>query len=104
MRLRPNDLPEMELGEVRNVTVNVSGAAGANSIQGTPTAECDSLTIGNVSTSGLIITFPVTADKAGTHTILVSANLSSSETVKGFIRAKVVDSQHCERVSDDYRD
>lgn len=92
MELRPNDLPCMELGEVRRVNVNVSGAAGINSISGTPTATCDNLTIGTVSNSGLTISFNVTAATTGTHKIIVSADLDSNETIKGFVRVKVVDS------------
>jgi hypothetical protein len=82
MELRPNDLPVMEKGEIRRVDVNISGAAGTNSISDTPTATCDNLTIGTVSYSGLTISFLVTATKTG----------NSNETVKGFVRAKVVDS------------
>lgn len=95
MELRPNDLPCMELGEVRRVNVNVSGAAGTNAIQST-TATSDCLTIGTPSASGLNITFTVTASQTGTHRILVSADLDSNETIKGFIRVKVVDSSRCE--------
>lgn len=101
MRLRPDDLPQLELGEIRNVTVNVNGAAGINTISGTPTATSDTLTIGTVSANGLAITFLVTANQTGTHSIIVSADLDSNETIKGFIRAKVVDSTAC-RTRDDY--
>ena len=51
MRLRPNDLPEMELGEVRNVTFKLAGAVGANAID-SATVECDRLTIGTPLISG----------------------------------------------------
>lgn len=102
MELRPNDLPVMEIGETRNVTVNVAGAAGVNSISGTPTATCDSATIGTVSASGLNITFPVTATSTGTYPIIVTAVLSSGERVKGMIRLKVKDSAQEEYSRDDY--
>lgn len=92
MRLRPDDSPPMELGEIRRFQVNVSGVAGINTIVGTPTATCDGLTIGSVSAIGLTISFPVTADKTGTHNLMVEADLSSDETVRGKIRVKVVDS------------
>lgn len=101
MELRPNDLPVMEKGETRRVNVNVSGAAGTNTIDGTPTATCPSLTIGTPSATGLVITFTVTADQTGTHNIMVSCDLDSNETIKGFIRAKVVDSS-CNSTSRDY--
>ena len=101
MELRPNDLPTMEKGEIRRVNVTVAGAAGINTISGTPTATCDGLTIGTVSSSGLVISFNVTADKVGTYPILVSCDLSSNETIKGMVRAKVVDSTTCS-TSDDY--
>lgn len=101
MELRPNDLPVMEKDEIRRVIVNVSGAAGTNTISGTPTATCPHLTIGTPSASGLNITFTVTADKVGTHNILVSADLDSNETIKGFVRAKVVDSS-CDSDGRDY--
>ena len=92
MRLSPNDAPCMELGEVRRFQVPIAGAAGVNTISGTPTATCDTLTVGSATASGLTISFTVTADKVGTHAIMVEADLSSSETVRGFIRAKVTDS------------
>lgn len=92
MEIRPNDAPTMEKGEVRYFTLNVSGAAGVNSITGSPTAECERLTIGTPSASGLEVSFLVTADNVGTHNIIVTCELDSSETIKGFIRAKVVDS------------
>lgn len=91
----------MELGEIRRVIVNVSGAAGVNAISGTPTATSDTLTLGTASASGLAITFNVTANEVGTHSIIVSCDLDSSETIKGFIRAKVVDSTNC-NARDDY--
>ena len=101
MRLVPNDAPCMELGEVRRFQVKIDGAAGTNTISGTPTATCDTLTIGTVTASGLTISFTVTASETGTHAIMVEADLSSSETVRGFIRAKVVDSStNASRASD----
>lgn len=92
----------MELGEVRRFQVKIDGAAGANSITGTPTATCDGLTIGTASATGLTISFTVTASATGTHAIMVEADLSSDETVRGFIRAKVVDSSRCSSSASDY--
>ena len=88
MQLRPNDLPEMVEGESRRVTLNLAGAVGANTIT-TFTVSADSLTFGAPSTSGTEVTFLVNADQIGTHYILCSADLSSGETIKGYIRAKV---------------
>ena len=78
----------MEEDEVRRVSVNLSGAAGTNTIS-SATATSDTLTIGAVSTSGSTASFLVTASQVGTNYILCSATLSSGETIKGYIRAKV---------------
>lgn len=102
MRLKPNDLPEMELGEIRRVTFNLSGAIGANSISAF-TITSPNLTFGTPSISGSSVSVTVTAANTGTHAIIASADLSSSETVKGFLRAKVVDSSKCYSSLDDYR-
>lgn len=98
MQLRPNDLPDMVEGEIRRVTCNLSGAVGVNSIS-SATAESDNLTIGSVSISGLSVSFPLTASQIGSHTILVSADLSSDETIKGYIRVKV-SGEPCEQARD----
>ena len=99
MLLKPNDLPEMVEGEIRRVTCKLSGAVGVNTIN---TAEATStLTVGTPSVNGLEVTFLVTASQTGTHYILVSADLSSSETVKGRVRVKV-QPETCAS-SDDYR-
>lgn len=92
MRLVPNDAPCMELNEIRRFQVKIDGAAGVNTITGTPTATCDTLTVGSATASGLTISFTVTATNTGTHALMVEADLSSSETVRGFIRVKVTDS------------
>lgn len=101
MRLKPNDLPELVEGEIRRVTCKLSGAVGVNTIN-TATATSDNLTLGSASISGTDISFLLTASQVGTHNILVSATLSSSETVKGYIRAKVT-SEPCP-ASTDYGD
>lgn len=99
MQLRPNDLPELVEGEVRRVTCNLAGAVGVNSIS---SAEAEStLTTGTVSISGTSINFLLTASQVGTHNLLVSAVLSSSETVKGKLRVKV-SPETCETYTDDY--
>jgi hypothetical protein len=101
VQLKPNDLPEMVEGEARRVTLNLSGAVGANTINSF-TVSSDNLTFGTPSISGTSASFLVNADNIGTHQILCTAVLSSSETIKGYIRAKVT-GQPCENSSDDYR-
>lgn len=92
MQFRPNDLPDMELNEVRNVVFNLAGAIGANTISGTPTCTSPNLTFGSVTSSGANITVPVTAAQVGVHMVKLSAVLSSSETLVGVARVKVIDS------------
>lgn len=101
MRLRPNDSPEMELGEIRRLTFNLSGAIGANSISGTPTITAPNLTFGACTVSGSSVSVTCTASNVGTHSALLTATLSSSETIKGHVRIKVVDST-CETNGRDY--
>lgn len=94
MRLKPNDLPDMELGEARNVTFNLSGAVGANGID-TFSISCPDLTFSTPIIDGKSVEVRVTAAKTGTHSIIATATLDSLETIKGFVRAKVVDSSTC---------
>lgn len=101
MRLRPNDSPEMELGEIRRFSFNLAGAVGANSISGTPTITASNLTFGACSVSGTTVTVTCTASSVGTHNALLTATLSSSETIKGHLRIKVVDST-CDTNGRDY--
>lgn len=88
MQLKPNDLPELVEGEIRRVTCKLSGAVGVNSISSATVT--GNLTTGTVSINGTEVSFALTASQVGTHYMLVSANLSSSETIKGKIRVKVV--------------
>jgi hypothetical protein len=88
MQFKPDELPNMTLDEVRRVTLNLAGVTGANTISSAE-ATSDTLTVGSTSISGASVSFLVTADQRGTNYILVSAVLSSGETVKGYIRAKV---------------
>jgi hypothetical protein len=71
MQLKPDDLPDLQEGEVRRVTVALSGALGANTVS---------------TDSGM---FLLTASQVGTHYVLCQATLSSGETIKGYVRAKV---------------
>lgn len=75
-------------GEARRVSLNLAGAVGVNTIE-TFTASADNLTTASFSTSGTTATFMVTADRIGTHHLLCSATLSSGETIKGYVRARV---------------
>lgn len=101
MQLKPDELPDLVEGEVRRVTLNLSGAAGTNSISSAAVTS-DNLTIASVSGSGTAVSFFVTASQIGTHNILVSAVLSSGETVKAYLRA-VVTGEPC-ATSDHYDD
>lgn len=89
-------------GEVRRVTLNLSGAVGVNSITSTEVTS-DALTIGTPAINGTSVSFLVTAGQPGTNYILASAVLSSSETVKGYIRA-MVKAQPCVSSTDGYDD
>lgn len=100
MELKPNDLPVMELGEIRRVTVGLAGAAGTNAISGTPTASSDTLTCGTASASGLDVSFLLNADQVGTHSVMVEADLTSGETLRGYLRVKVIDSTHLTSTTD----
>lgn len=75
-------------GEIRRITLNLSGAVGVNSIS-SATATSDALTIGTPAINGTSVSFLVTASQQGTHNILTSVVLSSSETIKGYVRANV---------------
>lgn len=98
MELRPNDLPQLIEGEIRRVTCNLSGAVGVNSINSATVTS--NLTTGVISISGTSVSFLLTASQVGTHQVLVSGTLSSGETVKGKVRAKVKAAE-C-GASDDY--
>lgn len=99
MEFRPNDLPEMVENEIRRITLNLSGAVGTNSIS-TATVTADNLTVGSPAISGTSVSFLLTASQIGTHNILASCTLSSSETIKGYIRARVSGEPSESRVSD----
>lgn len=88
MQLKPDELPDMVEDEIRRVTLQLAGAVGTNTITDQDVT-CDTLTIASVSASGTDLNFFVTASQVGTHQILAEAELSSGETVKGYVRAKV---------------
>lgn len=102
MQLRPDEIPDMVEGETRKVTLNLSGAVGVNTINSF-TVTSDALTIASASASGVSGTFFVTGSQQGSYYILASAVLSSGETIKGYIRAKV-NGEPCVSSSDGYGD
>lgn len=85
----------MELGEARNVSFQLAGAVGLNNITSF-TISSPNLTFGTPIVTGTDVEVLVTASQVGTHSIIATAELSSQETVKGFVRAKVVDSTYTE--------
>lgn len=92
MRLKPNDSPCMELNEKRNFSFKLSGAVGVNTVNSATVESRGNLTVGTVSTNGTTVTVPITATATGTHTLKVSATLSSAEIIVGVVRVKVIDS------------
>jgi hypothetical protein len=100
MLLKPNDLPELVEDEIRRVTVNLSGAIGVNTITDAEVTSSN-LTLGSPSINGSAVSFLLTASSIGTHNVLISADLSSGETIKGYVRAKV-SGEPCQ-TNDDYR-
>lgn len=91
MRLKPNDSPEMEMGEVRRFTFNLSGVTGVNAIS-SATIEAPNLTFGAPSISDATVTVSCTASKTGTHMAKLTANLASAEKLIGVLRINVKDS------------
>ena len=91
MRLKPDDSPEMQVGESRNLQFNLSGAAGANTIT-TFTIEASNLSFGTPNIDGTSVTVLCNTDTTGTHMVKATAVLSSDETVIGVLRVKVCDS------------
>lgn len=102
MRLKPNDLPPMEVGEIRFITFKLSGATGVNAINSFE-IESPNLTFGTPAISGSSVTVRATFGQAGTHAIKATANLASNEKLIGIVRAKVMDSTQCVQSSDGYR-
>jgi len=100
MEFKPNEVPDMVEGETRKVTLNLSGAVGPNTISEF-TATSDHLTTSLTATNGPSASFFLTANKVGTHYVLVACELSSGETVRGYIRAKVT-GEPCKGHKDDY--
>lgn len=100
MQLKPNETPDITLGEKRRVTANIAGAAGTNSI-GSVSVTNDNMTVSSASSSGLDISFFLEATQEGTFYTKVSAVLSSGETVIDYVRTRVR-GEPCSSSSDDY--
>lgn len=88
MQLKPNETPDLRVGEKRRVSCNIAGAAGTNSISSVSVTN-DNMTVESASASGLAINFFLTASHEGTFYTKVSAVLSSGETVIDYLRSKV---------------
>lgn len=88
MQLKPNETPDLRIGEKRRVEANIAGAAGVNSISSVDVTS-DNMTITSPSSSGLNVTFFLTATQEGTFYTKVEATLSSGETVIDYLRSKV---------------
>jgi hypothetical protein len=100
MQFKPTEFPDMVQDELRNGSAILDGAVGINEIVSC-TATCSTLTIGEATPDGNTVTFPVTATQLGRHNILVTAELSSSETVKGYVSVRVT-GEPCASSSRDY--
>jgi hypothetical protein len=88
MQLKPNETPDLRVGEKRRVTANIAGAAGVNSISSVDVTN-DNMTITSPASSWLNITFFLEATQEGTFHTKVSAVLSSGETVIDYVRTRV---------------
>lgn len=92
MLIKPNDLPPMVKGEERNVLFKLGGAVGANTITDFEiTSEPGGLSFGDPTITGSNVTAMVNADNLGCFTLVVTAVLSSLETVKGHVRVRVIE-------------
>lgn len=86
---KPNDLPQMYVGETRLVQFNWAGGAGNNSLASV-SFECiptGLLTFSDIESDGLAATPFVTAVQSGCAKILASGELTSGETI--ILAAKV---------------
>jgi hypothetical protein len=102
MQLKPNETPDIHVGEKRRVTVNVSGVAGVNSISDVAVTN-DNITITSPSSSGLNVTYFLTGVQEGSFNTKIVVTLSSGETPIGYVRTRVK-GEPCESSSDDYDD
>lgn len=88
MQLKPDETPDMYVGEKRRVSVNVAGVAGVNSISSVEVTN-DKMTIESASSSGLNVTFFLTATQQGNFYTKIAPTLSSGETPTGYLRTLV---------------
>lgn len=90
---KPNDLPCMDLGEIRLVTFDWKGGAGANSLDGVE-YECSpsgGVTFEDSSADGLESTVFITAAQVGCYTVIASGTLTSGELIKLKARVTITD-------------
>jgi hypothetical protein len=90
---RPNDLPCMDLGEVRLQTWIWSGIAGENNLDAVSFAcsPTGGVTFDDSAAEGLTATVFATAAQTGCYTIIATGTLSSGETIKLKARQKISD-------------
>lgn len=85
MRLRPQSA-EMIEGETNRLVFNLAPVAGANTVTGTPTVECDGLTFAGTSVSGTTVSTFVSGGSGDTdYNVKITTVLSSGETKVGAI-------------------
>lgn len=90
---RPNDLPCMDLGEVRLLTFTWAGGAGDNALDSvewscSPTG---GVTFEESAVDGLDATVFATAAQVGCYTVIATGVLTSGETIKLKARATISD-------------
>ena len=101
---RPNDLPDMMLGEKRLVEFIYAAGAGLATLN-SATFSCipaNGVTFSTVSPSGSSVTPMVTAVTAGRYKLLASGVLSSGEEIKLAAYVNITDPNRCHDTRDDY--
>jgi hypothetical protein len=87
--VKPNDAPDMELGDKRTFAFKLHAGLGTIS---SAVWSGDNLTIGSRTTSGVNTSAPVTASSLGTHALKVTATLASGDILVRVVRVNVIDS------------
>ncbi len=101
MTLRPNDAPVMEVGAKRIFEVDWRPDMGTATIDGDPAVVCPGLTLGTITETDGLVSFPITAVNTGTYTVKATATLSNAEILADVIRVQVIDST-CQSRTDRY--
>ena len=79
---RPNDLPDMLIGETRLVTFSWAGGAGANSLtDATFSSVPTGITFTSTNVGDLDATVFISALTAGRYKVLATGTLTSGETI-----------------------